>query len=116
MANNGVKGHKKSASKESRAVGWGGGRAILPRRLIGSLRWPIFFALFSTTAELSPRLECLTKPLKTSTREATSHRKNSPNIKSQNGTRGKEGDNHVYFGVSHHFYFEPSCSYNQHDF
>ena len=29
-------------------------------------------------------------------------------ISSKNGTRGKEGDNHVYFGVSHHFYFEPS--------
>ena len=102
MAKNGVKGHKKSESKESRAVDWGGGRAILPRRLIGSLRSPIFFSLFSATGELGPRLESLTKPLKKSAREANFHRKNSPN-KSQNGTRGKEGDNHVYFCVSHHF-------------
>ena len=115
MAKNGVKGHKKSESKESRAVDWGGGRAILPRRLIGSLRSPIFFSLFSATGELGPRLECLTKPLKTSVMEANSHGKNSP-YKSQNGTRRKEGDNQVYLGVSHHFYFEPSCNYNQHDF
>ena len=74
-----------------------------------------FFSLFSATGELGPRLECLTKPLKTYVMEANSHGKNSP-YKSQNGTRRKEGDNQVYLGVSHHFYFEPSCNYNQHDF
>ena len=46
----------------------------------------------------------------TSARETNFHRKNSHNIKSKNGTRSKEGDNHVYFVVSHHFYFEPSCN------
>ena len=48
----------------------------------------------------------------TSARETNFHRKNSHNIKSKNGTRSKEGDNHVYFVVSHHFYFEPSCNEN----
>ena len=37
----------------------------------------------------------------TSARETNFHRKNSHNIKSKNGTRSKEGDNHVILTPLH---------------
>lgn len=94
MARNGVKRHKKSESKESRAVDWGG-KIKGPLSLDFLFFWPL-----SPTAELGPRLECL-KPLRTSTWEADFHRKYSPNKCRNNDTYGKEGDNYAYFGVSY---------------
>ena len=82
---------KKSESKESRAVDWGGGKGHSPQTSD--------FLAFSPTAKLGPRLECL-KPIRESTKEANFHRKYSPN-KWNNDTYGKEGDNHVYFGFSY---------------
>ena len=79
---------KKSESKESRAVDWGGGKGHSPQTSD--------FLAFSPIAKLGPRLECL-KPLRESTYEANFHRKYSPN-KWNNDTYGKEGDNHVYLG------------------
>ena len=91
MAKDEEKRHKKSESKESRAVDWGEGKSHSPQTSD--------FLPFSPTAKLGPRLECL-EPLRKFTWEANFHRKYSPN-KWNNDTYGKEGDNHVYFGVSY---------------
>ena len=64
MGKNGVKRHKKSENEESRAVEWGGEKGCSPKLPLGSLRSPTFFGSFTTTAELGPRLECLTKLLR----------------------------------------------------
>ena len=65
MAKNGEKRHKKSESEESRAVEWGGEKGCSPKRPLASLRSPTLFGSFTATAELGPRLECLTKLLRT---------------------------------------------------
>ena len=83
----GVKGHKKSQWAK-RVEQWTGAEEGPVSPDVWSARFACryFFALFSATAELGPRLECLTKSLKTSARESNVHRKNSSN-KSKNGTR-----------------------------
>ena len=86
-------------------MNWGGGKKPFSQTSARLASIADFSGSFSPTAELGPRLECLDETPKNVIYIY------SPN-KSNNGTRGQEGDNHVYFGAPYQYYINPSCNKN----